>query len=346
MTMSSKARLFVVLGAFVAFAPAVGCKKKDDSTTKATADDKKKKSGDDDDTSADFSRGDTLKHVPKSCKMARGYVDYAGLLADPALKVHASKIDDKIAESIKGENGKKAEKALEILKKAKVDPGKDIHEIAVCADSDQSVMVVVGGDFAGKDVLGAIQKISKLEDDPDKEMKKKDGDGFSYLKGKGKGIIAQITPNVFAMADDVDAFSDVLKSNDQSSKFAADKGTIVSVTGASKKDGVDEGSLVLTNKGDNQELVISATLSGKAKKEIGSDPDAAKKQIKQVIEELAKMVDSSPAADLADDLRAAKVKVDGDTVTISLKVPNKDLASSLQKLIDMKESDLEQLANK
>jgi hypothetical protein len=76
------------------------------------------------------------------------------------------------------------------------------------------------------------------------------------------------------------------------------------------------------------------------------DPDQAKQQIKAVIQELAKMVDKSPASDLADDLRDAKVKIDGSTLSVTMKIPNKDLANALQKLIDMNEDDLEQLANK
>ena len=120
------------------------------------------------------------------------------------------------------------------------------------------------------------------------------------------------------------------------------------VKGASKKDGVDDGELQLTNKGDTLELGVTATLSGKAMKQLAgsSDPDQAKAAIKQALQELAKVVDGSPAADLADDLRDAKVKLDGNTLSVTMKIPNKDLATSLQKLIDMNESDLEQLANK
>src|SRR5579859_6824579 len=136
MTIGSKTRFALFVGALAVCVPALGgCpKKKDDSSSssddksKSSKDKKKSSSGDDDDdkgsSSKDFSRGDTLSHVPKSCSLARAYVDYAGLVADPALKVHAEKIDDKIAESIKGDKGKKAEEALKILKKAKIDPGK------------------------------------------------------------------------------------------------------------------------------------------------------------------------------------------------------------------------------
>ena len=348
MTIRSISRVCWIAVAMAACVPVFGCSKKSDSSTdKATKDDDKKKKGDDDDSN-EFSRGDVLKHVPKQCDLARAYVDYAGLLSDPALKVHADKIDDKIAQGLKGDQGKKAEEALKILKKAKIDPGKDIKEFAVCANDKDDVVAVVGGDFAGKDVLGAIQKLAALDDDSDKEMKKKDGDGFSYLKGKGKGVIAQLTPNVFAIADSVDDFADLVKANDQSSKFDAGKGRLLVVKGASKKDGIDDGEVELTNKGDNLELGVTATLSGKAMKDIAGskDPDQAKQMIKATLQELAKMVDKSPASDLADDLRDAKVKIDGNTLSVTMKIPNKDLASALQQLIDMNESDLEQLANK
>jgi hypothetical protein len=341
----------MIVIALAACVPVFGCSKKSDSgssTDKATKDDGKKSKGDDDDDSAEFSRGDVLKHVPKTCDMARAYVDYAGLVADPALKVNAGKIDDKIAQGLKGDQGKKAEEALKILKKAKIDPGTDIKEFAVCANGQDDVVLVLGGDFAGKDVLGAIQKLSALDDDPDKAMKKKDADGFSYLKGKGKGVIAQLTPNVFGIADSPDTLGDLVKANDQSSKFDAGKGRLIVVKGASKKDGIDDGELQLTNKGDNLELGVTATLSGKAMKQLAgsSDPDQAKQAIKQALQEVAKMVDKSPASDLADDLRDAKVKLDGNTLSVTMKIPNKDLAKSLQNLIDMNESDLEQLANK
>ena len=352
MTIRSNVRSCMIAVALTACVPALaGCPKKSDSSSTSDdkkKDDKKKSGDDDDDDSAAFSRGDVLKHVPKSCGLARAYVDYAGLLADPALKVNADKIDDKIAQGLKGDQGKKAEQALKILKKAKIDPGKDLREMAVCADGEQDVTLVIGGDFAGKDVLGALQKLSEIDDDSTKELKKKDGDGFSYLKGKGKGIIAQLTPNVFAISDSVDTFADLVKPNDQSDKFDAGKGRLVVVKGASKKDGVDDGELEITNKGDNLELGITATLSGKALKDIAGtkDPDQAKTAIKQTLQQLAKMVDKSPAADLADDLRDAKVKIDGNTVSVTMKIPNKDLANALQQLVDMNENDLEQIANK
>lgn len=348
----NKARWFVLVGALAACAPVIGgCKKKDDSST-ASKDDKSTKKGDkkggddDDDDAKEFSRGDVLKHVPKSCSLARAYVDYAGLVADPALKVHAEEIDDKIAQSVKGDQGKKAEQALKILKKANIDVGKDLREMAVCANGQDDVVLVIGGDFAGKDVLGTLAKLSELDDDNTKELKKKSGDGFDYVKGKGKGAIAQITPNVFAISDGTDAFKELLKANDQTSKFDVSKGSLIIVKGASKKDGIDDGELSLTNKGDNLELGVTATLSGKAAKELPPDPDQAKIQIRKMLGALSKMLEGSPASDLADDVRDAKVKIDGNTVSVTMKVPNKDLASAMQKVIDMKESDLEQLGEK
>ena len=347
----SKFRCVMMMGALALALPvSAGCSKKDDpsKTDPTKKDDKADKSGkaadkkgDDDGDSKEYAEGDLLKHVPKKCAMGRLYLNFAGLTDEPAIKKNVHKLDDKFAEAMKGQNGDKAKDVLKILTKAGIDPAKDIREIAVCANGEDDVVVAVGGDFAGKDVLGALVKIADKEG---QTLKKKDADGVSYLKGKDKMMLGQVTETVFVASKDTDDFAALAKSEDQSADWDVSKGRLLVMKGASKKSGLDSLLCELTEKGDDLELKVAAEFSGKAAQQLDAEDDPQAK-IKQMIGQAADKVEKSPASALADDIRAIKVKIDGHKVTLSMKCSNKDLGSALSALTEASEADLEKLGD-
>src|SRR5438128_2209028 len=89
----------LLAGGLALAAPSVsGCSKKaknDDTSSDEKSDKsekKKKKVGDDDDDSpkkAKYAHGDVLKHVPKSCKGGRVYVNLGLLLKNEAVESNA-----------------------------------------------------------------------------------------------------------------------------------------------------------------------------------------------------------------------------------------------------------------
>ncbi len=369
MTFVKKARWAMMLGALALTLPIAGCPKKDDSSDKkdddkktdkkkskdddkesdgkkSKDDDKKKsKDGDDDDDKGGgdgkaYARGDVLKHMPKKCEMATIFIDVGGIAKEPAIKKNVGSLDDKLVQAMKGKDGEKAEEVLDILKKAKIDPGADIREIAMCMKGEKNFIIGIGGDFAGKDVLGTISKIGEKNGET---MKKKDADGVSYIQGKDKVLLGMVTPNVFVATEDADDFGTLAKSNDVSSSWDVKEGRLVAIHGASKKDGVDSVTVELNEKSDAVELKIVAELSGKAAAQIKGDSDKIEAKAKEGLDQLAGQLKKGPLAAIADDLKATTLEIDGSKVTVTAKVSNKHLSDLIQTLVDAKESDLENI---
>jgi hypothetical protein len=326
-----------------------GCPKKEDpsKTEPAKKDDngkssdKKAAGGDDDKGDKEYAHGEILEHVPKKCAFGRVYLNFAGLSDEPSVKKNMAKLDDKLVDAMKGKSGDKAKDVLRILEKADIDPAKDIKEIAVCANSEDEVIVAVAGDFTGKDVLGALVKIADKEGET---LKKKEEGGVTYLKGKDKMMLGQITPNVFVATKDVDDFGKLAKAEDQSAEWGVAKGKLIVVKGSMKKQGVDSLACDLTSKGDALELKVAVELSGKAAKELDQEADA-EATLKKVIEQAAAKVEKSPASAIADDIRDVKIKIDGHKITLTMKCSNKDLGKAISALADASEADLEKLGD-
>lgn len=362
---SKAARWVMLAGALGLLVPALsGCPKKDDSgktddkkTDKSSKSDKNKKSGDDDDKgkskgddddddkgSKEYAQGDVLSHVPKKCSGGRVYLNFEALTKDKAVRPLVAKLDEKMAQALKGPDGKKAESALKALEKAGIDPARDIRELAAClVTGEDDPVIAVGGDFAGKDVLAAIRKAADAADGT--TLKEKDADGVKYLQGKDKVLIGLVSPNIIILTKDSDDFAKLAKTNDVSEAWDAGKGRILAFHFEDpKKKKVGNVDAEITDKGADLELKVSVEAAGADAKEIESDPDKAKTNLKKLIGMVADKLDQSPGSTLADDLRAAKITIDGKTVTIVMRLPNKDVATALQKVLDSSEQDLEKLA--
>ncbi|MEO7092559.1 MAG: hypothetical protein ABI175_04860, partial [Polyangiales bacterium] len=240
----------------------VGCPKKTetDSSKKETVskdEDDKKKKGDDDDEGGGYAEGDVLAHVPQKCAMGRFYVNFAGIVKDPAVKPLMPKLDDKIAESMKGDDGEKFEAAMKALHDAGVNPAKDVHEFAMCMRSKKDMVLAIGGDL-GTDPLGALQKATVAVDEP--KPKKKEEGGVDYLATK-KINIGLVSPGVLVFAEDVEEMASMKKKQTVSDDWQAGKGRMLALDVKAVEKNMDI-KATLTDAGDDIKAVASMELSG------------------------------------------------------------------------------------
>ncbi|MFI5299710.1 MAG: hypothetical protein ACHREM_16610 [Polyangiales bacterium] len=355
MRIGAHARGLIVVAALAAFGTSQVACKKDSPKESASADkgdkksDKKgdKKGDDDGDDAPAYTKGDVLKHMPGKCKTAFFYMDLAGLQKTDAFKDNADKLQDKLAESIKGEDGEKAEKVLKAFKKSGINPTKDVQELAICVgeDTEKDVVIGFGGAFAGKDPIGAITKAMEAggEDAP----KKKTDGGVTYIVEKDKkspAVIAEVAPGVVLLTqgDDVAPLKKLKKVGEIADGYNFGKGRLASMHGQSPDGkGFAEADLAITSKGSDIEIKVAAT--GVDKHALTEVSDA---KIKEGKKELATMVKSSPFKMLADDIDTLKVKADGDKVSVSITIAGEHLAAAIKKITDMKEEELEALGGK
>jgi hypothetical protein len=356
MRIGAQARGWIVVAALSSLGASslVGCKKKapDESAT-ADKDDKKSdkkgaKKGDDDDAddAPAYAKGDVLKHMPGKCKTAFFYMDLAGLQKTDAFKDNSDKLQDKLTEAIKGEDGEKAEKVLKAFKKAGINPSKDVQEIAVCVgdDTDKDVTIGLGGSYAGKDPIGAITKAMEAggEDAP----KKKSDGGVTYIIEKDKktpSVIAEVAPGVVLITpgDDVAPLKKLKKAGDVADGYNYGKGRLVSLHGTSPDGkGFKDADFAITSKGSDIEIKASASGIDKSTMHEISD-----EKVKAGKTEIAKMIKGTPFKMLADDIDTLKIKGDGDKITIAITVVGEHLAAAIKTVTDMKEDELEKLTS-
>lgn len=317
-----------------------GCKKDDKKSEAAKADEsekgggEKKKGG-----SGGYTSGDVLKHVPSSCKAGRIYFNLGLFLKNEAVEKAAESLEDKFAEKLGKKDGKKAEKGFKALKKAGIDPARDVKEIAICMDSTSGDPVVaIGGDFDGKDPIGAMAKAAEEADE--KDLEKKESDGVEYLKD-GKQYIAAVAPNVVVFTRDKSSFADLKKEGDHASDWSFEKGRIVAFTVTEKKSGTFTGSI--DENGDDLDVKFSADLKGEAGEEMADAPKEFKKQFEKMAGEIGKKLAKTPFKKIADDIGEAKIKVDGSKVTVTLTLPASDLGDAVKKAADSDPDELEKV---
>lgn len=334
-------RTFVGWGSIAVSLCVVSCGKKDEKATekseKATKDDgegKKKKSGDGD----KFAAGESVKYLPKSCKGGKIYFSLGTFLKNEAVEKAAEALEDKIADGIKKKekSGKKLAPALKALKKAGIDPARDVKEIAMCFEPGMKEgTIAIGGNFAGKDPIAAIAKAAEETDE--KELEKKEEDGVEYLKD-GKTYVGLVAPNVLVITKAKASFAD-LKGGEGGSGWTTGKGTIVSFDIDDKKNGKFVGSI--TESGDDLEFKVTGDFAGDTGDKIEEDPQQFKKQFEKMRDQLEGKLSKGPFKKIADDIGNAKIKVDGSKVTVTLTMPSADLGDSIKKAAAMKDDELE-----
>jgi hypothetical protein len=319
-----------------------GCPKKSESDSskkeEVTKDkDDKKKGDDDDDDSAGYKDGDVLEHISQKCAAGRIYVNLGAISKDPVVKPTFKKLDDKIAESMKGKDGEKFEAAMKALADADIDPGKDVREIAMCLVAKKNIVLAVGGDFAGKDPLAALQKAAVAAEE--EKPKKKEVDGVSYLQTE-KVAIGLVTPNVIVFSEDVDVFGELAKKQKVSDDWNAGENRLMAFAVKGVEKGIDVVA-TFTDEGKEVKAQASIEVSGPDAAKMKSDPKGFAKGIKEFVVKSADKLDGTPLSSIADDLRDVKVKVDGNVVTMTATISDKHMALALKKLMDSSEQELE-----
>jgi hypothetical protein len=312
--------------------------KKDDSSESEEKPDKstKKKKGDGDEEK--YARGDVLKHMPKSCKGGRFYLNLGLLLKNEAVESNASLLAAKLSKKMKKKD-EKSGKALEALKKAGIDPAKDVKEIALCGDVGMKDFVVaIGGTFSGKDPLGAIKKAG--EEGDEKLSVQETDDGVKYLKS-GKAYVALVSPNVLVITRDKDGIDELKKDDDESGDWDAEKGRIVSFKVKDKRTGDVTGSI--TESGDDLDFKVGADLKDAEK--MKEDPEAFKGQLEAMLAQVAKKLKKGPFGKVAGDVAAAKIKVSGSKLSITCTVPSSDLGDAIKQAAESSDEDLDRVVD-
>lgn len=317
-----------------------GCKKKDDAkdgdkSEKATKDDeggKKKKGGDE-----KYETFTVLKHLPKACKGGRIYLNIGLFLKNEAVEKATEALEEKIADKMNKKDGKQLSKAFKSLKKSGIDPARDVKEIAFCFEPGMKEGVAaIGGNFAGKDPIGAIEKAA--DEAGEKELEKKESDGVAYVKD-GKEFIASVAPNVLVITKEKSQFADLKAGDGGEEGWEVDKGRILSFAVNDKKNGKFNGTI--TEQGDDLDLKIVGDFAGDTGDKIEEDPQQFKKQFEKMRDQFELKLKKGPFKKIADDIGNAKIKVDGSKVTVTLTLPASDLGDAIKKAADMSEDDLE-----
>jgi hypothetical protein len=338
----STIRSFVGLGAVALAAvwvmPVAGCSKKADKdgekSEKATKDDegKKKKGGDE-----KYATGDVLKYLPKTCKGGRIYFNLGLFLKNDAVEKSAEALEDKVTGAIKKKDGAAFSKAMKSLKKSGIDPARDVKEIAFCFEPGMKEGIgAIGGNFAGKDPVGAIADAADAAGE--KELEKKKADGIEYVKD-GSEFIAAVSENVLVITKSKAKLADLAAAEGSDSGWNVEKGRILSFDVNDKKNGKFLGAV--TDTGEDLDFKISIDFAGDTGDKIEEDPKQFKKNLESMRDALEKKLKKSPFKKIADDIGEAKIKVDGSKVTISWTLPEKDLADAINKAASMSEDDLE-----
>jgi hypothetical protein len=335
-------RSFVGWGSIAfAIAFAGGCDKKkddksDEKSEKATKDDgdkKSKKKGSDDEK---YTSGEVVKYLPKSCKGGRFYMNIGLFLKNEATEKAAEALEEKMSGKMKKKDAQQMGKVLKSLKKSGIDPARDIKEIAFCMEAGQKEgAAAIGGNFAGKDPIGAIAKASS---ETDEELEKKTEDGVDYIKSK-KSVIGQVAPNVVVITDNKASFASLKEAPGGESGWDIGKGRIFSFDFADKKNGKFTGSI--TENGEDLDFKVVGDFAGNTGEKMEEDPAQFKKGFEAMRDKIEQKLSKGPFKKIADDIGNAKIKIDGTKLTITLTIPANDLGDSIKKAANLSEDELE-----
>ena len=337
-----KIRSFIGWGSVaVSLCVGAGCGKKDekssDKSEKASKDEDGDKKSNKKGSGEKYAAGEVLKHLPKACKGGRVFFNLGSFLKNEAVEQAAEALEEKISEKMKKKDSKQMSKALKSLKKSGIDPARDVKELAFCFEPGMKEgTFAIGGNFAGKDPIGAIAKASSETDD--KDLEKKEADGVEYVKD-GKTFIGAVSPNVLVVTQSKAAFADLKLGEGGSDGWDAGKGKIMSFTVNDKKNGKFAGSI--SENGDDLDFKIIADFAGDTGEKLEEDPQQFKKQFEKMRDGIEAKLSKGPFKKIADDIGNAKIKVDGTKVTITLTIPASDLGDSIKKAANLGEDELD-----
>lgn len=344
----------------------VGCGKKDEKKTeessskkeKAEKDDdesakgdKKKKGKDDGDEGSakkpekasgkagKYAQGDVLKHMPKDCPMLRLYVDARSLQKNEAFADNADALEEKLTGSMKDDDLDKGEKVMKALKKAGIDPKKDVREFAMCGSKKDEFVMAIGGEFGGKEPLDALSKAIEASGDDAPKTVKADGVSMLTLKGKKKTTyVGEVAPGVLVFAEDKDAITALKDENDRSADWKVEKDSLAVFDFREKgKIGFE---LTLTNKSDAVEGKFVGTFEDSTGDKMKKSPKAVEAEFNKMATGFSTKMEKGPFKAVAADVKATKITVDGNVVTVVMNVSNDHLGKLIKSLAETSPEEL------
>jgi hypothetical protein len=324
--------------------------KGDDKPGKKTKKKAKSAADDDDDTgdkkpeksgkSGKYTQGDVLKHVPKDCAMLKLYVDTRALQKNEGFAANADALQEKLASSMKDDDAEKGQKVLKALKKAGIDPTKDVREIAMCGESKDDFVLAIGGEFAGKEPLDAISKaIEATGDDAPKTVKSGDLSMLSFKGKKRPGFLGEVAPGVLVIADDKETVASLQESNDRASDWNVGTDRIAVFNFREKaKLGFD---FTLSSKDDAVEGKFVGTFEDSTGDKMKKAPKAFEAEFTKMAVQFSTKMEKGPFKAVAADVKATKVTVSDNVVTVTMSIANDHLAKLIKALAEATPADLE-----
>lgn len=302
-----------------------GKKKGGDDGSDDKGDDKPAKAG----KGGKYAQGDVLRHLPKECTMLRLYVDVRALQKNEAFAANTDTLQEKLTTAMKDDGGEKGQKVMKALKKAGIDPTKDVREIAMCGQGKDDYVMAIGGDFTAKDPLDALSKA--FEDSGDDAPKPSETDGVKMLelKGKkGKSYIGSVAPGVLVLANDKDVVAGLVDAKPKGSDWDVDHDRLAFFYFREK--GKMAFDLTMSTQTDGVEVKFIGTFEDKTGDKMKEAPKAIEAEFVKMAGKFGTKMAGTPFDAIGSDVKATKISVAGNVVTVILGVANDHLAKLIK----------------
>ncbi len=259
---------------------------------------------------------DVMKYMPKDCDEGRIFVDLGKLITGDV----GSSLDSIIGMAMAQGKGdaKKQEEVMKVLKEGKIDPIKDMKQLAICAAKSKKTVAAIAMDTKAEKPADVFAKA--IEAGEGKAPTKEEKDGVTYLKsGKGEGGMAIIGNNLILMADDTAALEAAAKGADGGAAFGDAKSHVV----WAKMEDKTKAEIMLKEAGSDYDLKVVANAGPQGAK--------MKSEFDKMLPELDKLAEKEPMLKpLLPIAKNAKLDVQGDVLTITTKFPQGAIGSFLK----------------
>jgi hypothetical protein len=276
-----------------------------------------------------YARGDVLRHVPKECSMLRLYVDVRALQKNEAFAANTETLQEKLTTAMKDDGGEKGQRVMKALKKAGIDPTKDVRELAMCGQGKDDYVIAIGGDFTAKDPLDALSKA--FEDSGDDAPKPSETDGVKMLelKGKkGKSFIGAVSPGVLVLASDKDVVAGLKDAKPKGADWNVDDDRLAFFYFREK--GKMAFDLTMSTQSDGVEVKFIGTFEDKTGDKMKEAPKAIEAEFVKMAGKFGTKMAGTPFDAVGSDVKATKISVAGNVVTLILDVANDHLAKLIK----------------
>jgi hypothetical protein len=268
--------------------------------------------------------GESTKVMPAACDKGRGYLNVA--------KLNELTGSIKIEEIIGKANGDKAkkeeaDKAVAKLKELGISE-KSVVDVAVCVGAtDKDVTAAIGLNLEGtKGFEAVVDGILSL--DKKNELKKlNEGGTVMYqLPGEGEGFLMAAGGKIALFHKSKEALLALAKADGAGqAAYKISANTLAFVQGGKSND-FDAFSLDLAHSGTNLELAVEAT----GVKLPEGFPKTGEEAEKLISEEVGKLEKEPILKPIVPDLKATKVTIAGDKVTLKMTMAVDHLKETMQ----------------